>query len=92
MRLEHTVQASLFDMFARHEIGRELKAMSARRNEQRELLRLVAVDPHAILGADWRAIFNAVDTRLARPSGGSFGKRPERACPERAGRLDGQGA
>jgi IS5 family transposase len=29
LRQERTVQASLFDLFARHEIGRELKAMSA---------------------------------------------------------------
>ena len=28
MRQERTVQASLFDLFADHEIGRELKAMS----------------------------------------------------------------
>ena len=29
MRQERTVQASIFDLFAGHEIGRELKAMSA---------------------------------------------------------------
>jgi len=29
MRQERTIQASLFDVFAGHEIGRELKAMSA---------------------------------------------------------------
>ncbi|TCU31449.1 hypothetical protein EV129_1274 [Rhizobium azibense] len=28
MRQERTVQASVFDLFAEHEIGRELKAMS----------------------------------------------------------------
>jgi hypothetical protein len=28
MRQERAVQASLFDLFAAHEIGRELKAMS----------------------------------------------------------------
>jgi hypothetical protein len=28
MRQERTIQASLFDLFAGHEIGRELKAMS----------------------------------------------------------------
>ncbi len=28
MRQERTVQASIFDLFAEHEIGRELKAMS----------------------------------------------------------------
>ena len=29
MRQERTVQASIFDLFAEHEIGRELKAMLA---------------------------------------------------------------
>ena len=28
MRQERTIQASIFDLFAEHEIGRELKAMS----------------------------------------------------------------
>jgi IS5 family transposase len=28
MRQERTVQASIFDLFAEHEIGRELSAMS----------------------------------------------------------------
>ena len=28
MRAERIIQASIFDMFAGHEIGRELKAMS----------------------------------------------------------------
>ena len=44
MRQERTVQASLFDLFAGHEIGRELKAMSAWLDGHRELLGLVAGD------------------------------------------------
>jgi len=36
MRQERTVQASLFDLFAEHEIGRELKAMSQWLDEHRE--------------------------------------------------------
>ena len=44
MRQERTVQASLFDLFAEHEIGRELKAMSAWLDEHRELSGLVAAD------------------------------------------------
>jgi transposase, IS5 family len=44
MRQECTVQASIFDLFAGHEIGRELKAMSAWLDEHRALLGLVAAD------------------------------------------------
>jgi IS5 family transposase len=44
MRQERTVQASIFDMFAGHEIGRELKAMSAWLDDHRELARLVVAD------------------------------------------------
>ena len=44
MRQERTVQASIFDLFAGHEIGRELKAMSAWLAEHRALLGLVAAD------------------------------------------------
>jgi IS5 family transposase len=40
MRQERTVQASIFDLFAEHEIGRELKAMSQWLDEHRELLTL----------------------------------------------------
>ena len=43
-RQERTVQASLFDIFAQHEIGRELKTMSDWLDGHRELLRLVAAD------------------------------------------------
>jgi IS5 family transposase len=44
MRQERTVQASLFDLFARPEIGRELRAMSAWLDDHRELASLVAAD------------------------------------------------
>ncbi|MBV8421108.1 MAG: transposase, partial [Hyphomicrobiales bacterium] len=44
MRQERTVQASIFDLFAEHEIGRELKAMSQWLDEHRELLGSVADD------------------------------------------------
>jgi IS5 family transposase len=42
MRQQRTVQASLFDRFAEHEIGRELKAMSAWLDAHRSLIGLVA--------------------------------------------------
>ena len=44
MRQERTVQGSLFDIFAAHEIGRELKAMSHWLDEHRDLPGLVAAD------------------------------------------------
>ena len=44
MRQERIIQASLFDVFAEHEIGRELKAMSQWLDEHRALLGLVAGD------------------------------------------------
>jgi len=44
MRQERTVQASVFDLFAEHEIGRELKAMSQWLDEHSDLLGLVARD------------------------------------------------
>jgi transposase, IS5 family len=44
MRQERTVQGSIFDLFARHEIGRELQAMSQWLDDHRELLGLVAGD------------------------------------------------
>ena len=44
MRQERIIQASIFDLFAQHEIGRELKAMSEWLDGRRELLRLVAAD------------------------------------------------
>jgi transposase, IS5 family len=44
MGQERTVQASIFDVFAEHEIGRELKAMSDWLDGHRGLLGLVAAD------------------------------------------------
>jgi IS5 family transposase len=44
MRQERTVQASIFDVFAGHEIGRELKAMSEWLDGHRALLGRVAED------------------------------------------------
>jgi IS5 family transposase len=44
MRQERTVQASIFDFFATHEIGHELRAMSQWLDEHRDLLGLVARD------------------------------------------------
>src|SRR5689334_23900020 len=44
MRQERTVQASIFDVFAAHEIGHELKAMSQWLDRQRDLLGMVARD------------------------------------------------
>ena len=42
MRQERTVQATIFEVFAQHEIGCELKAMSQWLDGQPELIGLVA--------------------------------------------------
>jgi len=44
MRQERTIQASIFDLFATHEIGRELNAMSQWLDEHRDVLGLVTQD------------------------------------------------
>ena len=44
MRQERIIQASIFDVFAPHEIGRELRAMSDWLDRHRDLLGLVAGD------------------------------------------------
>ena len=44
MRQERTVQAAIFEVFARHEIGCELKAISQWLDGQRALVGLVAGD------------------------------------------------
>ncbi len=44
MRQERIIQASLFDGFAQHDIGRELKAVTQRLDAHRGLLGLVASD------------------------------------------------
>ena len=50
MRQERTVQATVFDIFAEHEIGRELNAMSRWLDQQRSLLSLVAPGVGAVVG------------------------------------------
>ena len=44
MRQERIIQATLFDIFATHEIGRELKQISPWLDQHRPLLRLVSSD------------------------------------------------
>src|SRR5260370_25175602 len=44
MRQDRTVQASIFDLFAGHEIGRELKAMSRWLDEHPALVGLIVDD------------------------------------------------
>jgi IS5 family transposase len=44
MRQERIIQATLFEVFARHEIGCELKAISQWLDQQRPLVSLVASD------------------------------------------------
>ena len=44
MRQERTIQATIFEVFAQHEIGCELKAMSQWLDGERQLTSLVAGD------------------------------------------------
>ena len=44
MRQKHIDQVSIFDLFSNHEIGKELKAMSARLEQHRDILDWVAAD------------------------------------------------
>jgi len=67
MRQERTVQASLFDLFADHEIGRELKAMSQWLDEHR-----------ALIGLAGRT---CADTASRRPAEKAC--RPSRSCAAR---------
>ena len=67
MRQERTVQASIFDLFADHEIGRELKAMS-------QWLDGIASS------SGWRRRICA-DTASRRP--GEKACRPSRSCAAR---------
>jgi transposase, IS5 family len=46
MRQTRTDQVSIFDRFSNHDIGKELKAMSARLDRHRELLEWVVLDLH----------------------------------------------
>jgi transposase, IS5 family len=67
MRQERTVQATIFEVFAQHDIGCELKAMSQWLDGQRGLIGLVAAD----LGVKW----------CARPGGGDCRRKACRAVP-----------
>ena len=51
MRQERTIQATIFEVFAQHEIGCELKAMSQWLDGQRQLTSLVCAMPHFL----WKA-------------------------------------
>jgi IS5 family transposase len=53
MRQERTVQTTVFDIFAQHETGRELKAMSQWLDEQRLLLSLIAADLRGHGSGSW---------------------------------------
>ena len=44
MRQERTIQASIFDVFSQHELGRELKAMSDLLDDHREVCGWVAAE------------------------------------------------
>lgn len=46
MRKKRIDQVSIFDLFSNHEIGKELKAMSARLDQHREIMDWVAMDLH----------------------------------------------
>ena len=68
MRQDRIIQASIFDLFSEHEIGRELKAMSAWLDAHREVIALVAAE--------------AVPAR-ASSQPGAMGCRPSRCCAAR---------
>ena len=55
MRQERTIQATIFEVFAQHEIGCELKAMSQWLDGQRQLTSLVM---------SFRSCYTAEKTRL----------------------------
>jgi hypothetical protein len=55
MRQERTVQATIFEVFAQHEIGCELKAMSQWLDGQPALISLVAGDLRRQGVRDWSA-------------------------------------
>src|ERR687892_1990020 len=73
MRQERTVQASIFDIFARHEIGHELKAMSEWLDAHRALLGLVA--------GDLRRDGVRATGRQGLPAGGGVGRAPLQKKP-----------
>ncbi len=59
MRKDRIIQASLFDLFSEHEIGRELKAMSAWLDAHREavIVDALALDPDGKIErvVDWKS-------------------------------------
>ena len=67
MRQDRIIQASIFDLFSEHEIGRELKAMSAWLDAHREVIALVAAEL----------------CRRASSQPGAMGCRPSRCCAAR---------
>ena len=60
MRQERTIQPTIFEVFAQHEIGSELKAMSQWLEGQRQLTSLVAGDLRRL---------GVRETRLGQPDG-----------------------
>ena len=77
MRQERIIQASIFDMFGSHEIGRELEAMSSRLDQHRAVLRW------------WRMICDAKGSRIPDAKAGfSLGERLLAAINEQ---LDAKG-
>ena len=67
MRQDRIIQASIFDLFSEHEIGRELKAMSAWLDAHREVIALVAAEL----------------CRPGLKPTGAMGCRPSRCCAAR---------
>src|ERR1700722_14125943 len=101
MRQERIVQASIFDIFAEHEIGRELKVMSQWLDEQRSLLSLVIGDlrrhgvqetgrhglpAEAVLRCGLLKQYRQIELRGAGLSSGGFGFVP-RLCPAALGMV-----
>ena len=73
MRQERIIQATIFEVFARHEIGCELKAISQWLDQQRALVSLVAGD--------------CVATGCARPD--AVACRPRQCCAVRCSSNSG---
>ena len=69
MRQERTIQATIFEVFAQHEIGCELKAMSQWLDGQRQLTSLVAGDLRRQAAKDGLIclLFTAVQSGAAKP-------------------------
>ena len=91
MRQERTVQASIFDLVAGHEIGRELRAMSAWLDDHPDQVVLLYVEDHlaepAAFDATAAATERALGDRIHRPAGScqSFDAAPSRDDVRAAG-------